>query len=80
MRPRKGADVPRTVRIIRVVTFTEEVARDHPAVAAAIARRPVDPSLLPIALLGRDPSVITESTWFMQDGRRPVEIKLDRSR
>lgn len=66
-----------TVRITRHLTLLEEVDDDHPAVAMARGGLPVDPSLLPVSLLGRDPSAVVGSIWYAEaDGEEPVQIYL----
>jgi hypothetical protein len=66
------------VRIVRHVILAEEVDADHPVVAAVREGLPVDRSLLPVTLLGRDPSAITGSVWFIEADGRSTEICLDR--
>jgi hypothetical protein len=66
------------MRIARYVTFAEDVGDDHPAVVAARAGLEVEPALLPPAMLGRDPSAVTDSIWFVEDDDGRIRIWPDR--
>jgi hypothetical protein len=68
--------MPETVWIVRHVIFAVDAGADHPAIAAAREGRPVEPSLLPAELLGRDPSAVTGSVWFIEAGGETVQIFL----
>ncbi len=68
--------MPETVRIVRHVIFAVDVDADHPAVAAVREGYEVEPSMLPAELLGREPSAVTGSVWFIEAGGETVQICL----
>ncbi len=69
--------MPETVRIVRHVIFAVDVDADHPAVAAVFREGyEVAPSMLPAELLGREPSAVTGSAWFIEAGGETARIFL----
>lgn len=68
------------VQIVRYVTFAADVPEDHPAVVAARQGRPVDPGLLPWALLGREPDAINGSAWYVLAGSESTRIILNQEK